>query len=118
MPNGEQESRARQVEPVSCFDRDLINYLRSQKNMTLKEIAELAGLTESYMSRVASGESPLTRKPLGRLLKNLGEPLAYLLLRATPKESIRQEDRELHEHILRILDKSADFGEGMRRRKR
>jgi len=119
MADREQQIRASETNLDARFDRLLVNYLRSAKNMTFKEIGERAGLSESQICRVANGISELPHKPLGMLLRNLGIPLKYLLFVIEPKDALPTEERELDEDIMRIIEKSGRLGGLLgRRRKR
>ena len=118
MASEEQHTNANKPDLGARFDRVLVNYLRSEKDMTFKKIGELAGLSESQISRAANGISELPRKPLGRLLRNLGVPLKYLLFEIEQNKTLPDKERELDEDIRRIIERSGRFGDLIRRRKR
>lgn len=69
---------------------NVVNYLRDQ-GMTLKEIAGLMDVSESFISRVRNGHRSLTLQHLERLEKVLGKPLSIILMEATPVEATPRE---------------------------
>lgn len=74
--------------------------------MTLRQIGKVAGgLSESFISRVANGQSNFTCEHFEEIEKNLGQPIAFLFLSATPTERIPEEKRELHKTFLRLVQK-------------
>jgi len=64
--------------------------------MTLREIGELMGLKESFISRVRKGERSFTLQRLQKLETSLGKPLTMILIEATPVESAPKELKPLY----------------------
>ena len=69
MASEEQHTNANKPDLGARFDRVLVNYLRSEKDMTFKKIGELAGLSESQISRAANGISELQNRVAKRFKK-------------------------------------------------
>lgn len=87
----------------SSLSAKIVAFLRGQ-GLTLKKIGQLAGVSESFLSRVARQERGFTIDHLQRLEEGLNQPLPYLLLKATPKESIPKELRGSYKEALRLLE--------------
>lgn len=73
------------------------------RGMNLTEIAELIGVTKSFISRVKSGQRSLTLDHLARFERALGEPIPWLLMRAIPPESVSPELRPLYKATMKLL---------------
>ncbi len=66
---------------------DLVRHLQAQ-GMTLRQIGERMGLSESFISRVANRKRSLTIEHLLRLQEAMGTPLPLLLLEAVTHDSV------------------------------
>lgn len=82
---------------------DVVSYLRSEKGMTLQQIAKLTGTTESFISRVAHGGRNFTLEHLYKIEAYLKEPLSLLLLRAMPREALPEELQPLYDQAVDLL---------------
>ncbi len=87
----------------SALPADVVGYLRAEKGMTLKQIAAITGTTESFISRVASGQRNLTVEHLQRIEAHLQEPLPLLLLRAMPRDSFPEALQPLYDQAAELL---------------
>ena len=81
----------------------LVNYLRNQEGMTLKEIGQLIGVGESFVCLVANGKRNFTTDHISKLEKALGEPLVVILLKITPLSSIPAELRPTFRKIFKVM---------------
>jgi transcriptional regulator with XRE-family HTH domain len=80
----------------------LIKILRQERNLTLRQIGALANTSESFVSRVARGHTSFRCEHLENIEKNLGEPIAFLQIKAM-RESASEEDMELIDKGLNFL---------------
>ncbi len=118
MPNIQGESPVRKMEHGSCFSANLVKFLKEKKGMTLKKIGQMAGgLSESFISRVANRKSNFTCDHLARIEESMGQPLAFLLINATPRELIPKDMKGLHDEIMLLLQKSGDLGTHLKKTK-
>jgi transcriptional regulator with XRE-family HTH domain len=90
----------------------LVEYFREQ-GRTLRDIGELVGLSESFISRVANGHRSFTIDHLEEFERRLGQPLAALLLDARWRSSIPAERREQFEEVLTMLRDLAGLRAGL-----
>lgn len=88
----------------------LIEYLRGQ-GMTMREIGELIGVSESYISRVASGENNLTIDHLVSLERTLRRPLPLLLLEACRGQNVPAALKSHYERLVAVLSESGEIEE-------
>jgi transcriptional regulator with XRE-family HTH domain len=95
-------------EVVSPISADVVAFLRGQ-GLTLKKIGQLAGVCESYVSRVARRERNFTVDHLYRIEQQLKKPLPVLLLESTPRESVPRNLRKFYHQALRLLERTAQF---------
>jgi transcriptional regulator with XRE-family HTH domain len=65
----------------------VVNLLVKQ-GMTLTRIANMLGVTKSYISRVKAGQRSLTLDHIGVLGEQTDQPLAFLLLKSMDPKSI------------------------------
>lgn len=86
----------------------LVTYLRGQ-GKTLREIGDVIGLSESFVSRVANGERSLTIDHLAAFERELGEPLPALVLQAMWGREVNDEQRPAFEEALRLLRELGGF---------
>ena len=84
--------------------RDLVFFLRDQRKLTLKQIAELIGVTESFISRVFSRERRFTLKHLAKFELALGESVPLLLLRSREHQFVG-ELREAFQEAIGVLER-------------
>ena len=92
--------------PISrILSSEIVKYLRTGRK--LKEISELAGLSESFISHIGKGERAFKLEHLLKLEKALGEPLPLLLLKATDADSLTEEMRELYQPLHEFLEGSS-----------
>ena len=93
----------------SRISRDVVNLL-CERGMKLTQIAELLGVTKSYISRVKAGTRNFTLEHLSRLEAALGESLPLLLINAIPRDSMSPELRRLHDVTQRLLKTTGSAG--------
>jgi transcriptional regulator with XRE-family HTH domain len=74
-----------------------------KRGITLTAIAEMAGVTKSFLSRVNAGTRSLTLNHLAKLEKAIGEPLPLLLLKSASLDSIPKELRPLYRRTLKLM---------------
>ncbi|MBN2210161.1 MAG: helix-turn-helix transcriptional regulator [Sedimentisphaerales bacterium] len=72
--------------------------------MTLKQIGQLIGVSESFISRVANRQRNFTTKHLIDFEAALGRPVALLLLSTTPRNSIPQNMRRAYDMLVKLLE--------------
>jgi transcriptional regulator with XRE-family HTH domain len=89
----------------SSLSAQVVDYLR-RRGMTLKQIGRMAGVSESFVSRVARKERGFTIEHLGNFERELKQPLPFLLLQSTPKESIPKDLQSSYAEALRLLQNS------------
>lgn len=85
---------------------DLVDYLRRQRGMNLKQIGELVDLSESFVSRVARRQRSFTVEHLEKFERALGQPLPVLLLEALWENRIPNAQREMFAQGLELLRNS------------
>ena len=96
---------------------DIVEFLR-KRGMTLRQIGELVGHGESYISRVARGERSFTIEHLMKLEKKLGTPLPVLLLTSIDKKQVDRQLQPLYQHLRKLLGKSGKASSPSRQTKR
>jgi len=62
-----------------------LRQLRQEKGMTLRELAESVGKSESYLSRVENGQINLSLSTLKLIADQLGRPIVHLLENEIPE---------------------------------
>jgi transcriptional regulator with XRE-family HTH domain len=92
----------RQEEEYLYLSAGIVKYLRDDRNMTLKQIGKLAGVSESFVSRVARRLTSFRCKHLENIEQGLGEPVGLLQLQAIV-ETAPEEDREIISKGLAII---------------
>jgi len=91
------------------FSAELIRQLvKDGHNQT--EIADMLGVTKSYISRVAAGQRALTLEHLATLERALGKPMALLLLEGTADPSDTPERIRERERIRKLLNRPVCAG--------
>lgn len=93
----------------ASLSADLVAYLRETRQMSLREIGEVVGLSESFVSRVANGQRRFTLEHLDRFEQALGQPLPLLLLEARWADKVTDETRELFQEGMRLLRAASDL---------
>jgi predicted XRE-type DNA-binding protein len=81
--------------------------LLCDRGMNLTQIAELLGVTRSYISRVKGGTRSFTLDHLVTLQRKTEQPLPLLLLQATPANEVPRELKALHCSTEKILSAGA-----------
>ena len=89
----------------TSISADVVEYLL-QGGMSLAEIAEILGVTKSFVSRVKSRQRSLTLDHLAALERVMGKPLPLLLIEATPKEDVPADLLPLYEATKSVLRSS------------
>ena len=88
-----------------------LRQLRDQKGMSARQVAELAGLTPAYLSRLENGRVSPTVATLARLVAAMGETMATLF--AEPPGEAQPVVRRSERHLLRsrgVLDSQVTPG--------
>src|SRR5829696_2951118 len=76
----------------------------AKRGMTLTAIADKAGVTKSFISRVNAGTRSLTLDHLSKLERAIGEPLPLMLLRSTSIDAVPKELRPLYRQTLKLIE--------------
>ena len=85
---------------------DVVQYLMTHRDMSLSDIADVLGVTKSFISRVKSRQRSLTVDHLMALERVVGRPLPLLLMEATPREDIPPDLLPLYEATKAVLRSS------------
>ena len=88
------------------LSQSIVTHLR-KKGMTLKQIGDLMGVSESFVSYVKSGDRNFTITRLRKLEKALKQPLPLLFLETVDATSIPKELAPQYEALRKVLHKSA-----------
>ena len=88
---------------------EVVEFLQN-KDMSLSKIAQLTGLSKSYISRVKNRERSFTVATLSKLEDRLELPLPLLLLKATKLQSIPQKLRKSYRALQNAIDKLEQLG--------
>jgi transcriptional regulator with XRE-family HTH domain len=109
------ETQRKQIE--ANLSADLVKYLQAQ-GMTLRQIADTMGLSESFISRVARKKRGLTIEHLLRLQEAIDKPLPLLLLEATSQDSVLAPLAPLYEKAREVLAAGMALEQSAKRRRR
>ena len=88
-----------------------LRQLRDQKGLSARQVAELAGLTPAYLSRLENGRVSPTVATLARLVSAMGETMATLFVE--PPGEAHPVVRHSERHLLRsrgVLDSQVTPG--------
>ncbi len=81
--------------------------VRAAKGLQQKELADLLGVTSSYISRIESGERPMSAKMIDKLVEKTSIPRELILLLGQDSKSLKTEDSntvdKLSSELLRII---------------
>ena len=111
----DMDAQRRRIE--ANLSADLVKYLQSQV-MTLRQIADSMGLSESFVSRVANKKRSLTIEHLLRLQEAVDKPLPLLLLEATSQDSVPAPLAPLYEKARKVLAAGMALEQSAKRRRR
>lgn len=95
------------------LSEQIVSYLRRQ-GRTLKEIAEMLDLSESFISRVARGERRLTTDQLVILERALRTPLPLLLMQVTTCDTSENDADTSKDDVVGLLEKSSQLRQILR----
>lgn len=97
--------RKRKIDHYPYLSYKIVHYLKDKKNLTQEQIAELAGVSASFVSHVASEErrASFACETLELIQNKLGESIAYMLASCIPRESIPEEKRDSYKLCLEFL---------------
>lgn len=109
------DTERKQVE--ANLSADVVRHLQAQ-GMTLRQIGESMGLSESFISRVAHRRRSLTIEHLLRLQDATGKPLPLLLLEATNDDSVPESMAPLYEKARAVLAAGLELRHSGRKRHR
>ena len=87
----------------------IVQYLKKQRKMKLREIKELTGLSESYLSRISRGERNFRLDHLVSLERALGKPLPILLIEASYPSAKNKELQKALDILKEALKNSAQL---------
>lgn len=87
----------------------IVQYLKKKKKLKLREIKELTGLSESYISRISRGERNFRLDHLVSLERALGKPLPILLIEASYPSAKSKELQEALDILKEALENSAQL---------
>lgn len=68
--------------------KDRLRYLRNKKGISQRELAELAGLHQSQVSKIEGGNRKVTAEDLQKLAAALGVSVAELLEESQAKVAV------------------------------
>lgn len=88
-----------------------------QRGYSLTRIANMLGLSKSYISRVHSGQRSLTLDHLTLLERKTGEPLPFLFLKSIPIKSVAPELRPLYRAAWKMAKPDKPAAKVRRRKK-
>lgn len=78
--------------------------------MTLRRIAEIMNLSESFISRVANKRRSFTVEHLLQIASSVGKPLPILILEVTSQEAVPEHLAPLYEKARSVLLAASDLG--------
>lgn len=107
-------SKRNNSENTPTVSSNIVRYLQETEHLTLREIGELMGLKESFISRVRKGQRSFTLQRLQKLEASLGKPLTMILIEATPIESAPKKLKPLYaafRGFLASLDHNGDMSD-------
>lgn len=82
--------------------KDIVKHLQKQ-GLTLRQIGQRMGLSESFISRVLNGKRSFTLKHLQRLEKAQKRPLPLILLESADPDGAPPEYRSLYEAFRGVI---------------
>lgn len=81
--------------------------VRAAKGLQQKELAELLGVTSSYISRIESGERPMSKKMIDKLVEKTSVPRELIMLLGQDSKNLKAEDSrtvdKMSSELLRII---------------
>jgi transcriptional regulator with XRE-family HTH domain len=81
--------------------------VRAAKGLQQKDLADLLGVTSSYISRIESGERPMSTKMIDKLVEKTSIPRELIFLLGQDSKSLKAEDSntvdKLSSELLRII---------------
>lgn len=84
-----------------------LTVVRAAKGLQQKELAELLGVTSSYISRIESGERPMSKKMVEKLADRLSIPKELFMLLGQDSKNLKDQDSRLVDdmgkELLRII---------------
>jgi len=96
-------------DPVVSIFAEKLRLLRRSRGMTQRDLARLAHITESYLSRLESGLIAPGIDLATRIAAALGSPLAELLSSGPdldPAQVLKEQAQRLLDRVIRSEDKS------------
>ncbi|MBV8125970.1 MAG: helix-turn-helix transcriptional regulator [Paucibacter sp.] len=76
---------------------------RSAKKLSLDELAERAGLSQSYLSMIESGKREPTLSSIDKVAKALGVPTPIILFLASDKGELQGLDEETTNRLSAVV---------------
>lgn len=81
--------------------------VRAAKGLQQKELAELLGVTSSYISRIESGERPMSKQMLDKLVEKTSIPRELIILLGQDSKNLKEEDSrtvdKMSNELLRLI---------------
>ena len=87
----------------TTISSDIVNYLRTEEALSLKEIGDELNLSKSFISRVWQGKRNFTLKDLSKLEIAMGEPLPILLVKSINLKSVPKELRSKYKVLASVI---------------
>jgi transcriptional regulator with XRE-family HTH domain len=109
------ELQQRSVYPT--LSSAIVRYLRAQGH-TLREIGQMLGLSESFISRVSKRQRSFTLDHLVKLEAAVGKALPMIILEATELDSVPAQLRPVYEAFHHLFASSAGVNAEVRGRAR
>ncbi|MEO9802256.1 MAG: helix-turn-helix transcriptional regulator [Reichenbachiella sp.] len=82
-----------------------VKNLRKKKGLNQVELAEKAGLTQAYISRLEAGKVEPTLTALTKICSSLGTSLRFLFLVSMEDMDLKSDKKQMYEDIKPILEK-------------
>ena len=82
------------MEILKIISLDIIQYLKGQKGMSVKEIAEAMSTTPNHIQEIINKKTKLTLENLNKYLKNKDIKLWELALEAVPQNHLSPQTRK------------------------
>lgn len=77
--------------------------VRAAKGLQQKELAELLGVTSSYISRIESGDRPMSKKMIDKLVEKLAIPRELIYLLGQDSRGLNAQDSHTVDKLSRAL---------------
>lgn len=86
-----------------------LTVVRAAKGLQQKDLADLLGVTPSYISRIEKGERPMSKKMIEKLADRLSIPKELFILLGQDSKNLKTQDSrlvdEMSKELLKIIVK-------------